>query len=236
MTRIIRVIRIHFRVIRIDIRIIRIILSMKLTSESKFFVGIIGLTVLIIVGAVILLSQPAKPIAKELLIPASAPVRGNKDAKTWLVEFSDFQCPACKAFTATVDELATKNPDTLYVAYRHFPLSQHPLAQKAAIAAEAAGAQGKFWDMDKLLFGSQDTLTDAKFTELAKSLNLDMTAFASASSNPKTLEKITSDVAYGNSLGINATPTFFLNGVKLELGNPEDLKLKVENALNINSN
>jgi len=209
---------------------------MKLTSESKFFVGIIGLTVLIILGAVMLLSQPQKPIAKELLIPASAPVRGNKDAKTWLVEFSDFQCPACKLFTAAVDEVATKNPDTLYVAYRHFPLSQHPLAQKAAIAAEAAGLQGKFWDMDKLLFANQDTLSDAKFTELAKSINLDMAVFASASSDPKTLEKITADVAYGNSLRLNATPTFFLNGVKLEVESPDELKKKVENALSINTN
>jgi len=209
---------------------------MKLTSESKFFIGIIALTVLIILGAVMLLSQPQKPIAKELLIPASAPVRGKKDAKTWLVEFSDFQCPACKAFAATVDGLAAQNPDTLYVAYRHFPLSQHPLAQKAAIAAEAAGLQGKFWDMDKLLFANQDTLSDAKFTELAKSINLDMAVFASASSDPKTLEKITADVAYGNSLRLNATPTFFLNGVKLEVESPDELKKKVENALSINTN
>jgi protein-disulfide isomerase len=209
---------------------------MKLTSESKFFIGIIGLTIFIIVGAVILLSQPQKPIAKELLIPASAPTRGNKNAKTWLVEFSDFQCPACKAFAAVVDELAMKYPDTLFVAYRHFPLPQHPLAQKAAVAAEAARIQGKFWEMDKLLFGSQDALTETKFTELAKGLNLDMAVFASASSDPKTLEKITADVAYGNSLRLNATPTFFLNGVKLEVASPDELKKKVENALSINTN
>jgi len=209
---------------------------MKLTSESKFFIGIIALTVLIIVGAVVLLSQPQKPIAKELLIPASAPTRGNKDAKTWLVEFSDFQCPACKEFAGVVNALSATYPDTLFVAYRHFPLPQHPLAQKAGIAAEAAGLQGKFWDMDKLLFENQDTLSEAKFSELATSLNLDMTAFASASSDPKMLKKITSDVAYGNSLGINATPTFFLNGVKLELRSPEDLKTKVETTLRTNTN
>jgi len=207
---------------------------MKLTSESKFFIGIIAATIFIIAVAIILLSQPQKPIIKEELIPASAPTRGNKDAKTWLVEFSDFQCPACKLFAAAVDELALKNPDTLYVAYRHFPLPQHPLAQKAAITAEAAGAQGKFWDMDKLLFGNQDTLTDAKFTELAKSLNLDMTAFASASSDTKIVDKINTDVSYGNKLGLNATPTFYLNGVKMDVGKPEDLKGKIEEVINSN--
>jgi len=145
---------------------------MKLTSESKFFIGIIAVTAFIVITAVILLSQPQKPIAKEELIPASALTRGNKDAKTWLVEFSDFQCPACKAFTIVVDELAAKYPDTLFIAYRHFPLPQHSLAQKAAIAAEAAAAQGKFWDMKKLLFADQNTLSDAKFTELGEQLKL----------------------------------------------------------------
>jgi protein-disulfide isomerase len=209
---------------------------MKLTSESKFFIGIIAATVFIVIAAVILLSQPQKPIAKELLIPASAPTRGNKNAKTWLVEFSDFQCPACKAFAAVVDELATKYPDTLFIAYHHFPLPQHPLALKAGIAAEAAGAQGKFWDMEKLLFANQDTLSEVKFAELAGQLKLDMTAFASASSDTKIVDKINTDVSYGNKLGLNATPTFFLNGVKLEVASPDELKKKVENALSINTN
>ena len=205
---------------------------MKLTSESKFFLGIITVTALIVTAAVILLSRPQKPIAKEELIPASAFTRGNKDAQVWLVEFSDFQCLACKVFASVVDELSQTYPDRLLIAYRHFPLPQHLFAQKAAIAAEAAGLQGKFWDMDKLLFASQDTLSEAKFTELAKELSLDMVAFASASSDPKVLEKINADVSYGNKLGLNATPTFYLNGVKLDVGTPEDLKKKVENAIN----
>jgi len=205
---------------------------MKFTSESKFFLGIVGATAFIVIAAVILLSQPQKPIAKEELISASAPTRGDKDAKTWLVEFSDFQCPACKAFSNVVDELTAKYPDTLFIAYRHFPLPQHPLALKAGIAAEAAGAQGKFWDMEKLLFANQDTLSEAKFAELAGQLKLNMTAFASASSDTKIVDKINTDVSYGNKLGLNATPTFFLNGVKLEVAQPNDLKIKVEEAIN----
>jgi len=204
---------------------------MKLTGETKFFIGIMGTTVLIIIGALMLLSRPAKPLAREQLIPDMTPVRGNKDAKVWLVEFSDFQCPACKAFAGVVDALATAHPDTLYVAYRHFPLLQHPISKKAAIAAEAAGVQGKFWEMNKLLFTNQNSLSESKIIDLAKQLNLDMTAFASSSADKKTEDKINADIAYGNTIGINATPTFFLNGVKLEVRTPNDLKQKVEEAL-----
>lgn len=204
---------------------------MKFTSETKFFLGIIGGTFLVIILAVFLLSQPQKPIDKSALILPTTHTRGNKDAKTWLVEFSDFQCPACKAFASTVDELASKYPDTLYSAYRHFPLPQHPLSKKAAIAAEAAGAQGKFWEMDKLLFANQESLSEAKLTDLARELNIDMGAFASASSDPKIAALVEADIAYGNSLGINATPTFYLNGVKVTAGTPLDLKNKVEEAI-----
>lgn len=204
---------------------------MKLTSETKIFLGIIAITIAIVGIAIVVMSKPPKPVAKEELIPASAQTRGNSAAKTWLVEFSDFQCPACKAFASVVDGLATTYPDTLFIAYRHFPLPQHPFSQKAAIAAEAAGRQGKFWDMDKLLFTNQSSLSDAKITELAQSLNLDMTTFASNSADPAIKEKINADVSFGQQLGINATPTFYLNGVKLEVATPNDLKGKVEEAM-----
>jgi len=205
---------------------------MKLTSESKFFLGIIAATALIVVAAVIILSQPQKPIAKEELIPASAFTRGNKDAKTWLVEFSDFQCPACHAFANTIDELAEKYPDTLLIAHRHFPLPQHPFAVPSAIAAEAAGQQGKFWDMWRIIFDNQENLSDQLIARLAASLSLDMQKFASDSADPAVLIRIQNDMKYGEQLGINATPTFYLNGVKLEVANPDELKKEVENAIN----
>jgi len=209
---------------------------MKFTSETKFFLGIIGITLLILFAAITIMSKPSKPLTKEALIPDSAPTRGNKNANVWLVEFSDFQCPACKLFANVVDDLAKAYPDTLFIAYRHFPLPQHPFAKKAAIAAEAAGKQGKFWDMDRLLFTNQETLSETKVVELATSLNLDMTAFASGSGDSTIQSKIDMDVAYGNSIGINATPTFYLNGMKLELASPNDLKTKVEEMITKSQN
>lgn len=204
---------------------------MKFSSETKIFIGIIAITALVIGVATFIMSQPSKPIAKEELIPITTPTRGTSDAQVWLVEFSDFQCPACKAFATVVDELATAHPDTLFVAYRHFPLPQHRYAQQTAIAAEAAGRQGKFWDMGTLLFANQSSMSPAKITELTQSLGLDMDMFASDSADPAITEKIRADAAYAERLGINATPTFYLNGVKLEVATPNDLKTKVENAL-----
>jgi len=201
---------------------------MKLTSESKFFLGIVIGTLLIIIAAVILLSQPAKPIEKNLLITSSTHTLGNKDAKVWLVEFSDFQCPACHVFADMVYDLANTHKDALLVAYRHFPLPQHPYSEKAAIAAESAGRQEKFWDMGQLLFNNQDSLSDETVASLAGSLSLDMTKFSADLQDPTLKSLVESDKTYGEQLRLTATPTFFLNGVKLEVGSPEELKKKVE--------
>src|SRR3989344_9671208 len=107
-------------------------------------------------------TRPEKPVSvsKETLVPADAHKKGNPDAAVYLVEFSDFQCPACAAFAPTVQEIIEKHKDKLLVSYRHFPLDQHPYAVEAAIAAEAAAQQGKFWGMADLLFTNQTRLSD----------------------------------------------------------------------------
>lgn len=204
---------------------------MKLTSESKFFLGIIICTLIILGVAVSVLSRPPKPIDKSALITSETNTLGNKDANVWLVEFSDFQCPACHAFADTVTELGNSHKDTLLVAYRHFPLPQHTYAVKAAIAAESAGLQGKFWEMGNLLFNNQDSLSDDTVASLAGSLSLDMTKFMSGIQDPALKTRVDTDRIYGEQIGINATPTFFLNGVKLNVGTPNELKRKVEEKL-----
>ena len=205
--------------------------TMKLTSESKFFLSIILGTLAIIGIAVILLSKPPKPIAKDQLILPTTYTMGNKDAKVWLVEFSDFQCPACHAFAHTVNELAATHKDNLFIAYRHFPLPQHAFATKAGIAAEAAGKQEKFWEMGDLLFDNQNTLSDSLVASLAASLSLNAEQFSGDLKDFTLKTRVETDQAYGEQLRLTATPTFFLNGVKLDVGRPEDLKAKVEEAL-----
>jgi len=204
---------------------------MKLTSETKLFFGIIAFTILLILVAVFAFSRPQKPIEKDVLITPTTYTRGNKDASVWLVEFSDFQCPACHAFSGLVDDLASTHEDKLYIAYRHYPLSQHTEAKDAARAAEAAGAQGKFFEMEKLLFDNQASLSATLYQELGKQLNLDMDVFETSLKDATLSKKIENDIKLGDQLGIQATPTFYLNGVKLELQTIDDLKKKVEEAI-----
>lgn len=196
---------------------------MKLTSESKLLLGILGSTILIILGAVFLFSKPAPAYTRQELISADTNTEGNKDATNYLVEFSDFQCPACKVFSATVNDIVKKYGDKLYFAYHHYPLPQHAFSVKASVAAEAAGAQGKFWEMHDLLFANQDSLSDAKVTELAKQLNLNMDQFTASLADPKLKAKIDTDKALGDKINLQATPTFYLNGKKLNLATPDDL-------------
>lgn len=204
---------------------------MKLTSETKLFIGIFAFTAIIITIAMVIMTRPAKPIAKGLLILPTTYTKGPKDAPVWLVEFSDFQCPACKAFSGTVADLIKKYPDRLLIAYRYFPLDLHPQSVPAAIAAESAGKQGKFWEMEQLLFANQDRFSDTLYTELAAQLGLDMNAFTASIQDPATKQAVTNDTTYGNSIGISATPTFFLNGVKLSLLAPADLTKEVEKVI-----
>ena len=207
---------------------------MKLTGESKLLLGILLATVAIVGSAVYLFSRPTpppKPIAREELIAADSYTIGNASASAWLVEFSDFQCPACRSFSPVVDELATKYSDTLLFVYRHYPLTQHAFAKSAAMAAEAAGEQGKFWEMAKLLFENQDRFEAEQWGSLADELKLDRMKFDAALSSQNLKAKIDRDEIAAIQLKLPGTPSFFLNGVRLEVASPLDLKTEVEKAV-----
>lgn len=122
-------------------------------------IGIIGVSVvLILVGGYFAL-RPAPIYARSDLIRQDTVTRGSPDASVYLVEFSDFQCPACKAFSPVVEEILKKYGDRILFAYRHFPLPQHAYAVDAALAFEAAHEQGKGWEMSDYLFLNQASLT-----------------------------------------------------------------------------
>lgn len=200
---------------------------MNLTSESKFFLAIIVVTLVVVVAAIGFFSQPAKTLSTERLISQGTYTKGPATASARLVEFSDFQCPACKAYEPVVDELLKTNQDNIYFAYRHFPLPQHTFGEPAARAAEAAGKQGKFWEMYALLFARQDDFSDTIWATLAGELKLDLAQFQKDMASKDVTDKVNRDRADGVSLGINATPTFFLNGVKLAPMSLEEFKQKV---------
>ncbi|MBI4065223.1 thioredoxin domain-containing protein [Candidatus Gottesmanbacteria bacterium] len=207
---------------------------MRLTGESKLFLGVTGASILLIAIAAIFFSRPAPvqpTLPKSELLGQQPHGKGNASASTYLVEFSDFQCPACKAAKPFVDEVVEKNRERLFFVYRHFPLAQHPFGLKAAIVAEAAGVQGKFWEMYDLLFTNQENLSEALFVDLAKQLNLNEKDFTDSLSDPKTKANVSLDRDYGLKIGVNSTPTFYLNGKKLILTSYSDIRVEVERAL-----
>jgi protein-disulfide isomerase len=206
---------------------------MKLTGESKVLLAIVGVTVVIIAIAALVMTKPAPVLTKADLIPAGAYIKGNPDASVYLVEFSDFQCPACLAVKPVLDEVLKTHESKLLFVYRNFPLEQHAMSHQAARTAEAAGKQGKYWEMYDLLFANQDKFSEELFPQLAQQLGLDMTVYAKDYNDPSVAAKIQSDIADGNRFGINATPTFFLNGKKLELNNFNDLKTAVDRAVKL---
>lgn len=206
---------------------------MKLSGETKIFIGIIITTIVLIGGAMALFSKQenAPALTKEELIPTGTFTKGSASASAFLVEFSDFQCPACKGFLPTVESIVNQYGDKLLYAYRYFPLAQHPYAMKAAIAAEAANRQGKFWELHELLFADQDKLSDELVQEHAKKIGLNMDQFNSDLKDSSVQAAVDKDQSDGNRFGVNATPTFYLNGKALRLNTPQDLQQAVADAL-----
>lgn len=141
--------------------------------------------------------------------------RGAANPRVTIVVYSDFQCPACAQFELkAADQLLERHPDDVRLVFRHFTINGHPLAQKAAEATEAAAAQGKFWEMAKLIFQNQDKLTEPLLTELAQSLGLDMNKFNDESSSGKYKDVVAGQKDSGLRSGVTATPTLYINGEK----------------------
>ena len=142
-------------------------------------------------------------------------IDGSADAAVTLVEYGDFQCPSCGAAHPIVQQVREALGDRLRFVYRHFPLSQmHEYAFGAAEAAEAAGAQGKFWEMHDMLFENQEALSEQDLLSYAADLGLDVDRFASDLNDGTFDEKVRHDFMGGVKSGVNGTPTFFINGVR----------------------
>lgn len=191
---------------------------------KKFSVWIVILAIVGFLGYkfVNFLMAPAPQTNPALLtINDTDHVRGSKDAKVALVEYGDFQCPACGAYYPLVKNLETDFPDNLAVIYRDFPLTSiHKNAMNGAKAAEAAGLQGKFWEMHDMLYEKQDEwsgLGDPKdtFAGYAETIGIDKDQFLTDYGSKEVQDKISADINVANQLGVNATPTFYLNGEKL---------------------
>jgi len=152
-------------------------------------------------------------------VTASDHSEGSTTAPVTLIEYGDFQCPACAEYAPAIEPLYGMGSTSLRIVFRNFPLPQHPNALIAAQAAEAASDQGKFWDMYRLLYAGQGSWQDQSdsdarvtFNGYAATLGLDKTMFDSDIDSTSTKQKIDSDRTEGQSLGIDYTPAIFVNG------------------------
>jgi protein-disulfide isomerase len=195
-----------------------------------FWIVFLIVLVLIIWGLFVAMNKPASNGLPNVGAPAPITavdhVEGSADAKVTLIEYGDFQCPACAEMAPFVERLAAEEATgTLRIVFRHFPLDeilsdgtvQHPNADAAAYASEAAGNQGKFWDMYKLLYQNQTEWAEVKdpssiFESYAQSLGLDVTKFKTDAADQSVKQFVASEQAEGRTLGIDYTPTFFVNG------------------------
>lgn len=213
---------------------------MKKEIKKLLWVGAIAV---VLIGGGILAYNASQPVEKPkidtglLVKPDSHTTeQGTRTYPVTIVEFGDYQCPACAYVEPIVEKILSDYPEVKLV-FRHFPLPGHQNAMAAARAAEAAGEQGKFWEMHTAIYLNQDiwstmtTPTDA-FVEIAKKLNLDVEKFKLDMTSEKYDQFITNDRKDGIDAGVNATPSFFINGRKYLGGNNYiTLKLAVDEAL-----
>ncbi len=142
-------------------------------------------------------------------------IQGPETTPVTLVEYGDFECPHCGAAYVIVKKIQEVMGDQLRFVFRHFPLTQiHPHAESAAEAAEAAGAQRKFWPMHDLLFENQPTLDPWHLVGFAEALGLDTERFAREVEEGRHRERVREDFMSGVRSGVNGTPAFFINGVR----------------------
>ena len=161
---------------------------------------------------------------------------GNKDSKVIIIEYGDYQCPGCATAAPKARAVAEKYKDNVTLIFRNFPIStSHPNARAAAAAAEAAGFQGKFWEMHDLIYTNQDAWAQSSvkdrsdvFLDYARRLELKEDQFKTDLSDTQITKKINFDVAIGRKQGVTGTPSFYINGETVQSTNDADY---LENAV-----
>jgi len=169
---------------------------------------------------------------------ASLHIRGNRDAPVTLEEFGDFQCPPCGLIAGFIDQLVKDYQPNLRIVFRNFPLPNHKHARAAALAAEAAGLQGRFWEMHDLLYREQSVWSEASdpaelFNSYAGMLKLDLARFKKDMAGEKARARVAADLERGEALGLKTTPTLFVNNRELagSQRSPNGLRAMIDAAL-----
>jgi protein-disulfide isomerase len=191
------------------------------TKRILFWAGFIIVLVLIVWGLIVAMGKtpvvPGQNLGTPAPITANDNVFGPSDAPVTIVEYSDYQCPACQLYYFVLEKVFASSTVPIRFVYRHFPLGQHKNAINAAMAVEASGLQGKYWEMHKMVFENQSDwqdLGDASsiFASYAKELGLDLEKFKIDLGSTVLKDKIKASADEGLKIGIDSTPTFFING------------------------
>ncbi len=195
-------------------------------SRMALWTSVIAGVMLMVVGVVWIATPPGdvagRPDASLTEISQDEWIKGNPNAPVTLVEYSDFQCPTCGTYYPLLKELNAEFKDQLRIVYRHYPLDSHAHAEIAAQAAEAAGKQGQFWRMHDLIFNQQKDWSErvgsarSIFIGYAQEIGLDMARFEADLDSKEVRQAVEADRRSGDRLGVDGTPTFFLNGVKIQ--------------------
>lgn len=193
-------------------------------TPKQIGIGIAGvvITLVLLYGAWKVSTKPVAAEKYSISRNEKDHTLGNTNSKVMLVEYSDLQCPACKAFSPVINQLVKNNKDKMFFIYRHFPLQQHKNGRAAALASEAASKQGKFFEMHDIMFEHQSDWENSNkpqeiFTGYAKELKLNLDTFKKDLDAGDSNDKIDADMRTGVEYRITATPTFFLDGVKINL-------------------
>lgn len=178
-------------------------------------------------GYTVVMAGPPRP---RKTVEAAGPSRGAGDAKISIVVFADFQCPYCARAAQTVEHVLAAYPGKIRLVYRHYPLSFHKQAPKAAEAAMCANEQGHFWEYHDLLYANQEALGVEDLKGHALQLGLDVKKFTACLDAGLMRAAVEKDQAVGEKLGVRGTPAYFINGLVLSGAQPEEEFRKIIDA------
>ncbi len=217
-----------------------------MTNDNKI-IGAIVVFTLVVFGVIFGLGAsssstnppPPQPIKVDqgAIVRDANHSRGPSDAKVTVVEFGDFQCPACEAHYPVLKQILQDYDGKVRLVYRHFPLIDiHPNAYVAALAAEAAASQNKFWEMHDRLFETQNDWAGqpnplAKFERDAQQLGLNIDQFKKDTKDQPVIDRVRQDMGDAEALGLDSTPTIYINGEVIAQTDPTSLKTRIDALL-----
>ncbi len=201
-------------------------------GEMKYRYALVGVALAVVLAGGVFLIKKGKPLSAVALQAMDIPKsKGPQNAPVEIIEYSDFQCPACQRAELTIRKILEAHPDKIHFIFRHFPLPGHRWSAIAHQAAECAAQKGKFWEMHDRLYGNQQVWSLSPnavefLLQYAGEAGLNIEPFAACLTDPGVSENVLAEKRMGERLQINSTPTFFIN--KERLVGPIDLEQKGE--------